>query len=98
MHPSKINRFLNGVADINSSEFFQLLELMPEDFQSRYWQLVIGKDLYNKNQKWDVAELVKSLSPREQISLMRAIVEEEDIFADNSNRNDTEQKLIPNRA
>lgn len=81
MHPSKINRFLNGVQDINASELFELLNLMPNDFQSRYWQLVIHNVLHKKaSEEVDAVELVKSLSPAKRISVMKAIVNSDNIF------------------
>jgi len=101
MHPSKINRFLNEVGDINSSEFFQLLDLMSNDFQKRYWQLVIDREFSDNNRKLDaveLTELVKNLSPAEQISIMKAIIEEEEIFDCDQDKNDINQKLARNSA
>lgn len=101
MHPSKINRFLNGVADINSAELFQLLDLMPKEFQKRYWQLVIDREFCGNDQKMDaiqLVEMVRNLSPADQITVMQAIVEEEEIFKRNENKNDTDPKLARNSA
>jgi hypothetical protein len=34
---SKLSRFLSGKRDLSASEFFHLLQCMPQDFQERFW-------------------------------------------------------------
>lgn len=34
---SKLSRFLSGKRDLSASEFFYLLQCMPQDFQERFW-------------------------------------------------------------
>ena len=97
MHPSKINRFLNEVQDINANELFKLLNLMSNDFQSRYWQIMIHKTLHSKaSEEVDAIELVKNLSPTKQIAIMQAIIDEENIFVSENKKSDrkTKQKLV----
>ena len=97
MHPSKINRFLNQVQDINANELFKLLNLMSNDFQSRYWQIMIHKTLHSKaSEEVDAIELVKTLSPTKQIAIMQAIVDEENIFVSENKKSNRKikQKLV----
>ena len=35
---SKLSRFLSGKRDLNASEFFYLLQCMPQDFQENFWR------------------------------------------------------------
>ncbi len=87
MHQSKINRFVNGVIDLSAGEFFQLLDLMPIDFQEAFWKRKLGIGTADKistdekeNLKESIEEAVEKLSPLEQIRIIKTIAEKGNLF------------------
>lgn len=86
MHQSKINRFVNGVIDLSAGEFFQLLDLMPIDFQEAFWERKLGIDTADKvsteqeNLKESIEKAVEKLSPLEQIRIIKTIAEKGNLF------------------
>lgn len=83
MHQSKINRFVNGVIDLSAGEFFQLLDLMPTDFQQTYWQKKLGTAISideSVNTEKNLEKAVEKLSAIEQIRLIKAIANNGNLF------------------
>ena len=82
MHQSKINRFVNGVIDLSAGEFFQLLDLMPVDFQEAYWKRKLGSAITDKVtiEKESLEEAVEKLPPLEQIRIIKTIAEKGNLF------------------
>ncbi len=86
MHQSKINRFVNGVIDLSAGEFFQLLDLMPVDFQEAFWERKLGIDTADKvsteqeNLKESIEKALEKLSPLEQIRIIKTIAEKGNLF------------------
>lgn len=98
MHQSKINRFVNGAIDLSAGEFFQLLDLMPSDFQKAYWKRKLGivaqKGLDNAK-VGDLLVLVEELPPLEKIRLMKVIASKGNLFEQqNRNNRGEEQELV----
>lgn len=76
MHQSKINRFVNGVIDLSAGEFFELLDLMPPDFQEAYWKRKLGTSIAEKvAHEESLEEVVDKLSPKEQIRIIKTLAE-----------------------
>ncbi len=82
MHQSKINRFVNGVIDLSAGEFFQLLDLMPIDFQEAYWKRKLGSAITDRVaiEKESLEEAVEKLPPLEQIRIIKTIAEKGNLF------------------
>ncbi len=82
MHQSKINRFVNGVIDLSAGEFFQLLDLMPIDFQEAYWRRKLGSAITDRVaiEKESLEEAVEKLPPLEQIRIIKTIAEKGNLF------------------
>ena len=82
MHQSKINRFVNGVIDLSAGEFFQLLDLMPVDFQEAYWKRKLGSAITDRVaiEKESLEEAVEKLPPLEQIRIIKTIAEKGNLF------------------
>ena len=82
MHQSKINRFVNGVIDLSAGEFFQLLDLMPADFQEAYWQRKLGNATNGSVNigKESLEKAVEKLSTIEQIRIIKTIAEKSNLF------------------
>lgn len=88
MHQSKINRFVNGVIDLNAGEFFQLLDLMPADFQKAYWQRKLGIAVSvseSVNTEESLEKAVEKLSAIEQIRIIKIIAEKGNLFQQPTN-------------
>ena len=84
MHQSKINRFVNGVIDLSAGEFFQLLALMPVEFQEAYWQEKLGtiinvNDCANAEEE-SLEKAIEKLSAIEQIRIIKMITEKGNLF------------------
>ncbi len=70
---SKLSRFLSGKQDLNTGEFFYLLESMPEDFQKSFWlrfypQFTL-QDLIADMDAIALANLISSISAQLPIKL-----------------------------
>ena len=89
MHQSKINRFVNGVIDLTAGEFFQLLDLMPTDFQQAYWQKKLGIAINvgkSVNTEESIEKVVEQLSAIQQIRLIKAIADNGNLFGQSNKK------------
>lgn len=93
-HQSKINRFLRHVADLSAGDLFELLSVMPSDFQKSFWERQLGTGYNTRpisvlkpsldesghaSESFDLLPLIENLPPLEQIRIMKAIASS-DIF------------------
>lgn len=85
MHQSKINRFVNGVIDLSAGEFFQLLDLMPTEFQQAYWQRKLGTGLSVDTEE-SLEKAVEKLSAIEQVRIIKTIAEKGNLFTQSNKK------------
>ncbi len=66
IHESRISRFRNGKLDLETGEFLQLLQSMPEEAQSCFWQHLLGKSL-------SLEQMIKGMDECQLAALLHAI-------------------------
>ncbi len=66
VHESKISRFRTGKLDLEAGEFFQMLQSMPEEAQSYFWEQMLGRAV-------SAEQLVKGMDDSQIRQLLLAI-------------------------
>ena len=68
LHESKISRFRTGKLDLETGEFFQMLDRLPKEAQAYFWEQMLGRSL-------SVNELVRGMDEAQMQDLLNEIAD-----------------------
>jgi len=66
IHESRISRFRNGKLDLEAGELMQMLQSLPEEAQSYFWDHLLSKSLSPEH-------LIRGMDDRQMAALLQAI-------------------------
>jgi len=83
-HPSKVSRFLSGKGEINTGEFFELLNWMPPEFQALFWHRFIPEQVKEMAASPPPRELALTMNNQELSEFFAAIAERHRVFPESN--------------